>query len=187
MWLFKFLQKLGWVAKPRIDYTASCRRLHEMGWPDCEPPPPIPLRKPQEEDEELGISFFRTLVKGDMSGLTLPRTYFGRSEISAATFRNTDLRESVLCWNDFADVDFAQADLRDSDLRASQFDRVSFVGANLSAADLRMSDFRRCRFDRASMVGATLTRVQGKTLSLSSTQIAEVNWVDDDGTEPGGG
>jgi hypothetical protein len=66
----------------RLDYEASCRRLNVLGWADCEPTPPIPDHKPQCDDEEpLGVHFFRTRVEGDLSGLTLPRTFFGRSEI----------------------------------------------------------------------------------------------------------
>jgi uncharacterized protein YjbI with pentapeptide repeats len=80
-----------------------------LGWPDSEPAPPIPQRKPRyDDDETLGVSFFRTRVAGDLSGLTLPRTFFGRSEIKGASFRGTDLRESRLCWNDFIDVDFSE-------------------------------------------------------------------------------
>ena len=52
----------------RLDYEASCKRLHELGWPDSEPAPPIPERKPRyDDDETLGVSFFRTRVAGDLS------------------------------------------------------------------------------------------------------------------------
>lgn len=54
----------------RLDYEASCKRLHELGWPDSEPAPPVPERKPRyDDDETLGASFFRTRVVGDLSGL----------------------------------------------------------------------------------------------------------------------
>jgi uncharacterized protein YjbI with pentapeptide repeats len=122
-----------------------------------------------------------------LSGLTLPRTFFGRSEINGASFHDTDLRESNLCWNDFVDVDFSEAVLRSSDLRASLFERVSFVEADLGFADLRRSTFANCLFDRASMLGTTLTRRQGETLSLSSSQLSKISWVDDEGDEPDGG
>ena len=172
----------------RLDYKASCRRLHELGWPDCEPPPPIPDHTPRHDDNgPLGVSFFRTWVEGDLSNLTLPRTFFGRSEIKGASFHRTDLRESNLCWNDFVDVDFSEAVLRSSDLRASLFDRVSFVEADLGFADLRRSTFANCLFDRASMKGTILTRRQGETLSLSASQLSKINWVDDEGNEPDGG
>jgi uncharacterized protein YjbI with pentapeptide repeats len=126
-------------------------------------------------------------VAGDLSGLTLPRTFFGRSEIKGASFRGTDLRESRLCWNDFIDVDFSETILSDADLRASLFERVSFAGTDLRSADLRRSTFTNCVFDRASMKGTILTRRLGKTLSLSGSQLSEINWTDDDGEEPVGG
>ncbi|NOT41190.1 MAG: pentapeptide repeat-containing protein [Alphaproteobacteria bacterium] len=148
----------------------------------------MPDRRPQYDDEEhLGISFFRRSVVGDLSNLTLPRTFFGRSEIRDTRFRNTDLRESNFCWNDFVGIDFSHAVLRDCDLRASMFERVSFVEADLASADLRRSRFTNCRFDRASMEGAVLTREQGKTIALSAAQIAAVKWVDNEGEEPEGG
>jgi uncharacterized protein YjbI with pentapeptide repeats len=126
-------------------------------------------------------------VVGDLSGLTLPRTFFGRSEIKGASFRGTDLRESRLCWNDFIDVDFSETILSDADLRASLFERVSFAGTDLRFADLRRSTFTNCVFDRSSMKGTILTRRLGKTLSLSGSQLSEINWTDDDGEEPVGG
>jgi uncharacterized protein YjbI with pentapeptide repeats len=172
----------------RLDYEASCRRLHELGWPDSEPAPPIPKRKPRRDDDEpRGVSFFHTRVGDDLRGLTLPRTFFGRSEIKGASFHGTDLRESNLCWNDFVDVDFSQTVLSNSDLRASLFERVSFAEADLGCADLRRSTFADCTFDRASMKGTILTRRQGETLSLSASQLSEINWADDEGDEPDGG
>jgi uncharacterized protein YjbI with pentapeptide repeats len=159
-----------------------------MGFPDSEPAPPIPQRKPRyDDDETLGITFFRTRVTDDLSGLTLPRTFFGRSEISGTSFRSTDLRESRLCWNDFIDVDFSEAILSDTDLRASLFERVSFAKADLALADLRQCTFTNCIFDGALMKGTILTRRQGKTLSLSASQLSEISWTDDEGEEPGGG
>jgi len=116
-----------------------------------------------------------------------PRTFFGRSEITGASFRGTDLRESRLCWNDFIDVDFSETILSDADLRASLFERVSFAGTDLRFADLRRSTFTNCVFDRASMKGTILTRRLGKTLSLSGSHLSEINWTDDDGEEPVGG
>src|ERR1051325_9855066 len=116
----------------RLDYETSCRRLYELGLADSDVAPPIPDHRPRFDDEEpLGASFFRTRVEGDLSGLSLPRTYFGRSEVTAASFQNTDLNESTLCWNDFIDVDFSRASLGNSDLRASLFERVSFAHSEL--------------------------------------------------------
>jgi uncharacterized protein YjbI with pentapeptide repeats len=84
-------------------------------------------------------------------------------------------------------VDFSETILSDADLRASLFERVSFAGTDLRSADLRRSTFTNCVFDRASMKGTILTRRLGKTLSLSGSQLSEINWTDDDGEEPVGG
>jgi uncharacterized protein YjbI with pentapeptide repeats len=135
--------------------------LTRASTPRSEPAPPIPERKPrQDDDEPLGVSFLRTRVSDDLSGLTLPRTFFGRSEISEASFRGTDLHESTLCSNDFIDVDFSQAILTGADLRASLFECASFAEADLALADLRISTFTNYVFDRASMKGTILTRRQ---------------------------
>ena len=173
---------------PRLSYDESCRHLQprhlELG-----PIPPLPDRMPRADDEVLGVSFFRTLLEGadDLTNLTLPRTFFGRSEISKTSFRNTDLTESNLCWNDFKDVDFTEASLARSDLRASLFTRVRFSSADLSNADMRQSTFEYCVFTEATMAGTVLTPAQGKRLALSSKQRAEVAWTGDEGPEPPGG
>jgi len=60
--------------------------------------------------------------------------FFGRSEIEKCSFRNTDLRQSCLSWNDFIEVDFRGACLVDCDLRAALFDRCNFEGADLQGA-----------------------------------------------------
>jgi BTB/POZ domain-containing protein KCTD9 len=172
----------------RLDYAATCRKLHDAGWPDFDPAPPLPDRMPRYDDPEpLGVQFFRELVSANLSGLTLPRTFIGRCEVSGVSFRDTDLSESALCWNDFIDVDFATAVLQASDLRASSYERVSFVGADLCLTDLRRSDFIDCTFGNALMKGARLTRKQGETLPLSDAQRAEIAWQDEDGDEPDGG
>jgi BTB/POZ domain-containing protein KCTD9 len=172
----------------RLDYAATCQKLHEQGWPDFDPAPPIPERMPRYDDPEpLGVQFFRELVSADLSGLTLPRTFVGRCEIREVSFCNTDLSESALCWNDFIDVDFIGAVLYSSDLRASSYERVSFAGADLRSVDFRRADFIGCVFDDASMMGARLTREQGQGMSLSKEQRLEIAWQDDDGEEPDGG
>src|SRR5689334_22012247 len=95
------------MAHTRASYEDSVRRLQKdyLGPGEI---PPMPKRMPRYDDERLGVAFFRTFVgeHDDLSNLTLPRTYFGRSEINDALFCNTDLTESSLCWNDFIDVDF---------------------------------------------------------------------------------
>ena len=127
------------------------------------------------------------MVGDDLSNLTLPRTFFGRSEINGATFRNTDLAESNLCWNDFIDVDFTNAVLAKSDLRAALFSNVKFVSTDLSNADLRQSTFKNCDFTNAWMNGAILTHDQTAVLGLSEEQRANIAWASDDGPEPAGG
>jgi uncharacterized protein YjbI with pentapeptide repeats len=150
----------------------------------------MPERIPEPEDDEpLGLSFFKTFVGdgADLSNLTIPRTFFGRSEISNTSFRNTDLSESNLRWNDFIDVDFTEATLARADLRASIYTRVNFTRTDLRGADLRRADFEDCIFDGAAMDRAILTRDQGLGLSLSAPQRAAIEWRDEDGPEPSGG
>jgi len=152
--------------------------------------PPLPDRLPRPDDEEpLGVSFFRTFVGegDDLSNLFLPHTFFGRSEINDAAFRNTDFTESNLCWNDFVDVDFTDAVLAGSDMRASLFQRVRFVGTDLRRADLRRSTFEDCAFEGALMEGAIVTQMQEAMMGLSKSQIDDVAWSDDEGDEPDGG
>jgi len=171
----------------RLDYEASCRRLHQLGFTESEYLPK-PGHRPQYDDEEpLGVNFFRTTVTGDLSDLTLPRTFFGRSEIRQAFFRNTDLEESNLCWNDFTDVDFTSANLSRCDMRASLFERVLFDNCELGLADLRRSSFVGCSFKGASMKGTVLAYEQKNDLSLSDVQISEIAWMNDPGEEPAGG
>lgn len=145
---------------------------------------------PQYDDSEpLGFSIFRTLLDDalDLSDLTLPRTFFGRSQIDRVSFRNSDLHESNLCWNDFNGTDFSGADLGSSDMRASLFHNVLFVAANLDGADLRQSSFTECSFEEATMKHAILTRQRGAAMRLSETQRQHIDWRDEDGPEPGGG
>src|SRR3954453_16599674 len=122
----------------RASYTESCRVLQRKELLESAGLPPLPDRPPRHDDEQLGVSFFRTrLADVALDGLTLPRTFFGRSEIRSVSFRGTDLSESTANWNDFIDVDFSCADLSRGDLRASVFERVNFSGASLRDADLR--------------------------------------------------
>jgi len=174
----------------RLGYHESIRRLQQLGFLGTGKNPPIPNHVPQPEDEEpLGLSFFKTFVLegADLNNLTLPRTFFGRSEINSASFRNSDLSESNFRWNDFIDVDFTEAILAGTDFRASIYTRVSFTRADLRGADMRRASFEECVFDGAPMDDAALTRKQGLCLVLSSCQKGAINWYDDDGPEPSGG
>jgi uncharacterized protein YjbI with pentapeptide repeats len=173
----------------RLSYEESCKLLQGHGYLDDGTIPPVPDHRPRFDDEEpLGVSFFRTFVcDGDLENLTLPRTYFGKSDVGPISFKNTDLSDSTLCWDDFNEVDFTDGDLSGSDLRASQFIKVKFVRANLRNADLRHSSFDDCDFTDAEMRGAKLTISQGAGLALSSTQREEIEWHTRDGEVPGGG
>jgi BTB/POZ domain-containing protein KCTD9 len=179
------------MSQGRLNYSDSIRRIQELGLgflePDAEPP--VPDHVPQPEDEEpLGLSFFRTFVGegADLSNLSIPRTFFGRSEISNVAFRNTDLSESNLRWNDFVDVDFTEATLVCADFRASIYTRVNFSRADLRGADMRRASFEDRVFDGAVMDGAVLTREEGSRLALSGAQKTAIAWCDDGGPEPTG-
>jgi BTB/POZ domain-containing protein KCTD9 len=176
------------MAYNRASYEDSVRRL-QKDYLEPGEIPPMPERMPRYDDEQLGVSFFRTFVgeHDDLSNLTLPRTYFGRSEINDALFCNTDLTESRLCWNDFIDVDFSDAVLARSDLRASTYTRVKFNRADLRGADLRRSLFDHCSFEGARLDGAILTCAQAKLIQLTDAQHQVIAFTDEDGPEPDGG
>ena len=174
----------------RLSYELSCARLRQLGLLDADDHPPLPDRLPQPgDDAPLGVSIFRTRLEDavDFSDLTLPRTFFGRSEVNRVSFWNCDLHESNLCWNDFNGTDFTGADLVGSDMRSSIFERVLFVTTNLSGADLRRSSFIDCDFEQAAMKGVLLTRPQAATMYLSEPQRQDIDWRDESGPEPGGG
>jgi uncharacterized protein YjbI with pentapeptide repeats len=151
--------------------------------------PKIPQGRPNYDDEgPLGVNFFRTrLEHKKLVNLTLPRTFFSRSEIRKVSFENTDLSESTLCWNNFIEVDFSKATLTNSDLRAATFTRVRFNQADLRGTDLRRSSFDISSFMGADLSGAIATRKQQASLTLSKRQIAQISWTEVDGDEPGGG
>ena len=195
----------------RLSYEDSCRLLQRHGYLDAGAEgviPPMPSHRPQVGDEgPLGVSFFSTWVgvgrpfglqpspglpwedvpEHALENLTLPRTFFGRSEISSISFKNSDLSESTLCWNNFIEVNFTDADLSESDLRASIFKRVAFVRTNLRNADLRRSRFEDCDFTVAEMQRAKMTREQGIQIKLSDQQKRVIDWQASEGDEPPGG
>jgi uncharacterized protein YjbI with pentapeptide repeats len=172
----------------RLSYDESCRALQREKLIDQGDIPPFPKRPPRYDDEVLGASFFRTmLADAKLEHLTLPRTFFGRSEIRAASFQNTDLSESTANWNDFEDVNFSSADLSRCDLRGCVLRRVRFIGARLAGADFRHCSFTDCDFTGADLAGAKFTRKAGARLHLSSEQQGVIDWQADDGKEPEGG
>lgn len=149
--------------------------------------PLVPSSKPRVDDEVLGFSVFRTRLDGEWSSLTLPRTFFGRSLVEHATFHDSDLSESVLCWNDFVQVDFSKAVLAGADLRASSFEGCSFDDASLRGADLRGSSFFGCTFARADLQGVLVERGASWLPSLSADQRALLTLTSSAGDEPPGG
>jgi uncharacterized protein YjbI with pentapeptide repeats len=172
----------------RLSYIASCQLLISQHLLDGDEVPPMPERPPRHDDEMLGVGFFRTqFADTKLDGLTLRRTFFGRSEIRSVSFRDTDLSESTANWNDFIDVDFSCADLSRADLRACVFERVSFSGASLRGADLRHATFTDCSFADADLTGTKLARESESLLTLSPTQRSVVEWHADQGDEPDGG
>jgi uncharacterized protein YjbI with pentapeptide repeats len=178
------------MSQGRLQYVDSIRRLRELGFLGPDEHPPIPDHVPQPEDDEpLGLSFFRTFVGegADLSNLGIPRTLFGHSEINDASFRNSDLSESNLRWNDFIDVDFTEATLARADLRTSIYARANFTRTDLRGADMRRAEFKECIFDGALLDGAILARRQQGLMALSNAQKAVVAWRDEDGPEPNGG
>jgi len=171
----------------RKPYAESCRVLQSQELLEADQLPPLPERAPRHDDEQLGVSFFRTrLADVALDGLTVPRTFFGRSEIRGVSFGGTDLSESTANWNDFIDVDFSSADLSRADLRASIFESVSFRGAVLRGTDLRRATFRGCTFTDADMTGVKLTRAFTWLFQLSRAQRAVIDWQSP-GPEPEGG
>jgi uncharacterized protein YjbI with pentapeptide repeats len=174
----------------RLSPDLSYARLCDLGLLDPNELSSPPERMPRHDDEgPFGFSVFRQRLDDnlDLSDLSLPRTFFGRSEINRVCFRNTDLHESNLCWNDFLGTDFTDANLARSDMRSSIFKQVVFVNTNLDGADLRGSSFIDCNFEGATMRRVALTREQCATVHLSEAQRLDVDWHEDDGPEPGWG
>jgi uncharacterized protein YjbI with pentapeptide repeats len=172
----------------RLPYEASCQFLQQEGWLANGDLPQLPERPPRYDDDILGVEFFRTYVKdAKLDNLSLPRTYFSRSEISSSSFVNSNLSESVANWNDFEDVDFSNADLSRFDFRGCALRRVRFAGSLLIDADLRCCGFEDCDFTGANLTRTKLTREVRSTLNLTADQTTVIDWQDDDGPDPDGG
>jgi hypothetical protein len=161
-------------------------------------PHPTVNRPPKHDDERPGPSIFRTVVEEvDLTNLTLPGLYVGRSELRDVTFQGSDLHMSTFNWSDLTQCRFMAADLTDADLRACRFVRCAFSSANLSRADLRGSTFADCVFDGAVFEGTKLYRRPGlagffragsdqRSLPLTHEQSDAAEWLKDS-PEPGGG
>jgi BTB/POZ domain-containing protein KCTD9 len=173
---------------PRLSYADSCHALQSQQLIDEGEIPLQPEQSPRHDDEVLGVSFFRTeLANAKLEHLTLPRTFFNRSEIRATSFLDSDLSESTANWNDFIDVDFSSADLSRCDFRACIFQSTRFVGAYLVSADFRHCSFLGCDFTGADLTGAKFTKEAAESLQLSSEHQRFIDWQADDGNEPEGG
>lgn len=187
--LLSLLSQFGLASSDRKSYRESCLLLQKIGQLEDDQFPEIPKQRPRYDDPEpLGVSFFRTSIENEtLANLTLPRTFFGRSEFRNVSFSNTDLSESTLCWNDFIRVDFSNSILSKSDLRSAVYKSVRFDRADLSNTDLRHSSFENCSFIETDFSGAIATPKFRTTILLSQKQIEQISWTDDEGEEPGGG
>jgi len=183
----------------RLSLEKTWQKLEEAGdeMPRTESGKPfVPESMPNYDDEVLGVEFFRTEVEdADYSFLTLPRTFFGRSELKKVNYQNSDLSESRMCWNDFIECDFSNADLSKCDMRSPNFENCNFSGANLKEADLRCAGMTNCNF-----TGADVTDVQALPAHhlyhrnvgsiealLTDEQCVSIDWTDDAGEEAPGG
>jgi len=157
-------RQMGWKKRPLLDHHAGYER----------------------EGDDADITFFRTgWEDADLSDLTMPRQYVNRSGFERVSFRNTDLNQSFMCWNDFVDCDFTDADLACCCMRASVFHNCTFVRCRLVGADLRGSEFEDCDFTDADVTGACVEDDVG--LGLSDEQWAAVDLCEYDPPEPKGG
>jgi len=152
--------------------------------------PRLPADMPNfDDEEEAGFSAYKKGWPdgGDFANLSLPRSFFGRSEFRNVDFQNTDLSESRMCWNDFIDCNFTGADLTGADLRASLFERCCFTGATLLGADVRQSTFDGCNFGGAKMNGCTAELAQRDDIAPDAEQAGTIAWQSEPGPEAPGG
>lgn len=109
------------------------------------------------EGDPTNIDFFRTAWEdADLANLTIPRLYINRSDLQQVSFRNSDLNQSFMCWNDFVDCDFTDADLTCCDMRRSLFRGCKFIRCKMVAAYLSGSEFDDCDFTDADLRGAII-------------------------------
>jgi uncharacterized protein YjbI with pentapeptide repeats len=172
----------------RLSYEESCAALQKRKMIGAGAIPALPDSQPRHDDAAgRGIRFVNTvLAHRRLENLTLPRTFFGRSEIRRMSFKGSDLSGATANWNDFVQVNFSGADFSGSDLRACLFERVRFVGASLAGVDFRYCGFKRCDFKDADLTDAKLTRKAGAALRLTPEQQSVIDWQAEDGIEPEG-
>jgi hypothetical protein len=141
----------------RLPFAQSCDLIAKYGDVPADLTLSLNAGVPQYDDELSGVSFFRTRIyEVRWERLTLPRTFFGRSEIEKSSFAWSDFTESNLCWNDFKEVCFKGTLLKGADLRASTFRHCNFNQSDLTGADLRRSTFVKCNFGGAKLTNAII-------------------------------
>jgi uncharacterized protein YjbI with pentapeptide repeats len=171
----------------RRSFAESWKYLRRKKWLDAKGPPLLIDHHAgyEREGDPVDIAFFRSgWEDADFSNLTMPRRYINRSTLERVSFRNTDLNQSFMCWNDFIECDFTDADLSCADMRASLFTNCSFVRCKLVGADLRRSGFEDCDFTSADLRGAVIDTDTDIDLTDELTLILDIT---DEGPEPKGG
>lgn len=171
----------------RLSYAESYAVLQKKKLMPAGNAPELRYDPPRHDNVGSGVRFVQAMVAGvKLERLTLPRTFFGRSEFREVSFRGADLSESTANWNDFIQVNFNGADLSHSDLRGCLFERVKFTGANLAGVDFRYCGFKQCLFTDADLTDAKITHKAGAALKLSPEQQSVIDWQAEDGEEPQG-
>lgn len=163
----------------RLSLDATWDYLESIG---IEPPrdaqglPCVVTDNPYNHSYDDRLTFFRTYIRDlDFSCLTMPNSFFGRTQIDAFNFRNTDLSGSYMQENDWLDCDFTSANLSKCSLIAL-FYNCNFNGADLRGADLRDGGFYNCDFTNAILADACLRPEQAQDLPLSELQRLVINW-----------
>jgi hypothetical protein len=73
----------------RLAYGESCRMLQQLGWLAPGNIPTPLQRPPHYDDTVLGVQFFRAmLTMAKLEHLTLPQTFFDRSETRSSFSKN---------------------------------------------------------------------------------------------------
>ena len=172
----------------RLTYEESCRALQRLGHLQEGAIPPLPDHRPRYDDEgPLGVNFFRTSVRdGDIENMTLPRTFFGRSDIGPLSFKTRIVRIYAVLER------FQQGGLHGCQSLQKRPPCLAVLqGAfrqNRSPkCRLRQLTFAECDFTDAEMRGARLTHRQGRVIVLSTQQREAIDWQESDGSPPGGG
>ena len=156
-------------------------------------PRPDVASPPRHDDPAPGPTIFRYIVDdADLSSITLPGLYVGRSSLTNVSFAGGDLRLSTSNWSNFMTCDFSGCNLAGADLRACVFQGCSFGNADLRGVDLRHSTFQACSFTGARLQDAKVVRIgwlaraRRRRPAFSAEQEAQLTWSEP-GPEPHGG